>query len=308
MYTNFFDLSKEPFSISPDPSFLAVLPQTREALASLEYAISFRKGIVVLIGEVGTGKTMLLRASLDAFRRAAVHFAYVFNPKLDVLDFLEFVLVDFGMTPETRSKAAMLLQLNRWLLEMYSRRETCVIIVDEAQGCSVELLEEIRLLTNLETASEKLIQVILSGQPELETKLRQENVRQLRQRVALWCRTFPLDQSETKHYIEERLRIAGARREIFTSAAVRRIFELSGGIPRVVNLLCEHSFILAYVHQQTTIGSGVVDAVAQDLLLNEPSQGKSVEHPGIAQSSDVADASEKMDREEQRLQQGLQRP
>ncbi len=267
MYKRFFGLSKNPFGTSPDPEFLTVLPQTREALAGLEYGITYRKGILVLTGEVGTGKTVLLRTALEKFSGNKVHFAYVFNPRLDILDFLEFVMVDFGLPPTARTKAAMLHQLNRWLLEQYRRQKTCVILVDEAQECSRELLEEIRLLTNLETSSEKLVQVILCGQPELEAKLRQENARQLRQRVALWCRTYPLSYEETAQYIRERLRIAGSKEPLFTESAVRRIHELSGGIPRIINVICEHTLVLAYVHQEKRIVPGIVDAVSSDLLL-----------------------------------------
>lgn len=275
MYKGFFGLAKNPFGTSPDPEFLTVLPHTREALAGLEYGITFRKGILVLTGEVGTGKSLLLRTALDKFADRKVHFAYVFNPRLDILDFLEFVLADYGLQPAARTKASMLQQLNRWLLEQYRKKETCVILVDEAQECSWDLLEEIRLLTNLETSSEKLVQVILSGQPELEGKLRMQNARQLRQRVALWCRTFPLSYEETAQYITERLRIAGTEEKLFSDAAVRRIFELSGGIPRIINVICEHTLILAYVHQEKRIVPGIVDAVSRDLLLeplNEPVQ------------------------------------
>ncbi len=254
-----------------------MMPHTREALAGLEYGITFRKGIVVLTGEVGTGKTTLLRSSLHKFENSPIHFAYVFNPRFEVLDFLEFVLADFGLEPAVRTKASMLLQLNRWLIECYRKHETCVIMVDEAQNCSWELLEEIRLLTNLETSSEKLVQVVLAGQPELEQKLRQENARQLRQRIALWCRTYCLTEQETAEYVRQRLHLAGTDEAIFTDGAVARIHELAGGIPRVINLLCEHALILAYVNQKRTIGAGLVEAVARDLMLEDHLPGGAAE-------------------------------
>ncbi len=269
MYKSFFGLQQNPFGASPDPDFVAMMPHTREALAGLEYGITFRKGIVVLTGEVGTGKTTLLRSSLEKFKNSPVHFAYVFNPRFEVLDFLEFVLADFGLEPATRTKASMLLQLNRWLIECYRKQETCVILVDEAQNCSWELLEEIRLLTNLETSSEKLVQVVLAGQPELEQKLRQENARQLRQRIALWCRTYCLTDQETVEYVRQRLHLAGTDEPIFTEGAVLRIHQLAAGIPRVINLLCEHALILAYVNQKRSIGAGLVEAVARDLMLED---------------------------------------
>ena len=149
-------------------------------------------------------------------------------------------MTDFGITPTSRTKSGMLLQLNRWLIERFRMEETCVVVIDEAQNLSWELLEEIRLLTNLETSSEKLLQIVLSGQPELEEKLRHPSVRQLRQRVALWCRTQPLTESQTHAYVAERLRLAGASWTIFTPDALDLIYRYSHGIPRIINLLCEH--------------------------------------------------------------------
>jgi general secretion pathway protein A len=201
MYKNFYKLQSSPFGTSPDPRFLYMMPHTREALACLEYGISARKGFTVLTGEVGTGKTTLLRRALSSFSSRRVSTAFVFNPRLDTLDFLEFVMTDFGIVPETRTKSGMLLQLNRWLIERFRMEETCVVVVDEAQNLSWELLEEIRLLTNLETSSEKLLQIVLSGQPELEEKLRHPSVRQLRQRVSLWCRNQSLSESQNDAYV-----------------------------------------------------------------------------------------------------------
>ena len=208
MYKSFFGLHLHPFGASPDPRFLFLRPQIREALACLQYGIAARRGFVVLTGEVGTGKTTLLKAALDTFDAGQIKTAYVFNPRLEVLDFFEFVLTDFGIPPVTRTKSAMLLQLNSWLVERYRSHHLCTVVVDEAQNLSWELLEEIRLLTNLETSSEKLLQIVLSGQPELEEKLYHPSLRQLRQRISLWCRTHPLTSEETQAYIEERLRIA----------------------------------------------------------------------------------------------------
>ena len=244
-----------------------MMPHTREALACLEYGISSRKGFTVLTGEVGTGKTTLLKRALGSFSGRSVSTAFVFNPRLDVLDFLEFVLTDFGLVPANRTKSGMLLQLNRWLIERYRMDETCVVVVDEAQNCSWELLEEIRLLTNLETSSEKLLQIVLSGQPELEEKLRQPSVRQLRQRVALWCRTQPLTPSQTHAYVAERLRIAGATWQIFSPDALDLVHRYSRGIPRIINLLCENSLIVAYVEQVQQVTAAIVEGVAIELEL-----------------------------------------
>src|SRR6202023_1040208 len=216
MYKSFFKLQSSPFGTSPDPRFLYMMPHTREALACLEYGISARKGFTVLTGEVGTGKTTLLKRALASFSSRRISTSFVFNPRLEVLDFLEFVLTDFGINPATRTKSGMLLQLNRWLIERFRMEETCVVVVDEAQNLSWELLAEIRLLTNLETSSEKLLQIVLSGQPELEEKLHNPAVRQLRQRVWMWCKTRPLTSQETKDYIAQRLQGAGATEPVFT--------------------------------------------------------------------------------------------
>lgn len=267
MYKSFFKLHSNPFGNSPDPRFLYMMPHTREALACLEYGISARKGFTVLTGEVGTGKTTLLKRALGSFNNRRISTAFLFNPRLEVLDFLEFVLTDFGIVPANRTKSGMLLQLNRWLIERFRMEETCVVVIDEAQNLSWELLEEVRLLTNLETSSEKLLQIVLSGQPELEEKLRHPSVRQLRQRVALWCRTQPLTETQTHAYVGERLRLAGASWTIFTPEALSLISRYSHGIPRLINLLCEHCLIVAYVEQVQQVTAAMVEGVAAELEL-----------------------------------------
>jgi general secretion pathway protein A len=268
MYKRFFNLKINPFGSSPDPQFLYMMPHTREALAGLEYGISARKGFIVLTGEVGTGKTTLLRRALASFDQSRVYSSFVFNPRLDILDFLEFVLSDFGLIPTARTKSSMLIQLNRWLIERFRAQQTCVIVVDEAQNLSWELMEEIRLLTNLETSSEKLVQIVLSGQPELEEKLRHPSVRQLRQRIALWCRTQPLTQEQTTAYIAQRLLIAGTDEPIFPPESIAVIHRISRGIPRVINLICEHSLILGYVEELRRLPPGLISAVVRDLDLD----------------------------------------
>jgi type II secretory pathway predicted ATPase ExeA len=257
------------------------MPRVREALAALQYGIAARKGFVILTGEVGTGKTTLLKAVLGSFTEDRVATAFLFNPRLDVLDFFEFVLSDFGILPQSRTKSGMLLQLNRWLVERFRAHQTCVIVVDEAQSLSTELLEEIRLLTNLETSSEKLLQIVLCGQPELDEKLREPGMRQLRQRVSLWCRTQPLSSEETAAYVVARLRIAGATALIFPPEAIQQIHRYSGGIPRVINLLCEHSLINAYVEQVKSVPARIVEAVAQELEL-EPQPFSLSPVPGLS--------------------------
>lgn len=269
MYRSFFGLKALPFRSSPDPRFLCMMPQVREALACLKYGISDRKGFMVMTGEVGTGKTTLLKTVLSGFAGDQVLTAFVFNPRLDVLDFLEFVLTDFGIPPKDRTKSGMLLQLNRWLIERFREQKLCVIVIDEAQNLSLDLLEEIRLLTNLETSSEKLLQIVLSGQPELEDMLCKPSVRQLRQRISLWSRTHPLTSDQTQAYIAERLRIAGARGPILSPEAVQLVHRYSKGIPRVINLICENAMINAYVEQVKPIPARIVESVSLEFNLDE---------------------------------------
>ena len=277
MYRTFFGLRAQPFGPSPDPRFLFLRPQIKEALACLQYGIAARKGFVVMTGEVGTGKTTLLKAVLETFATGRIATAFVFNPRLDVLDFFEFVLTDFGIPPKTRTKSGMLLQLNRWLIERFRAHQVCAIVIDEAQNLSWELLEEIRLLTNLETSSEKLVQIVLSGQPELEEKLHHPSLRQLRQRISLWCKTQPLTAEETRDYIAERLRIAGAAQPVFMPEATELVHLYSKGIPRIINLICEHTLISAYAEQIKPIPAHIVESVGLELDL--------IEHPFAISSS-----------------------
>lgn len=270
MYKQFFGLRANPFSANPDPRFLLLTRNTREVLACLNYGVQNHKGFMVLTGEVGTGKTTLLQRVLQSLKSSHVATAYVFNPRLDVLGFLHFIMADFGIQCESRDKSDMLLQLNQWLLARYRAGESAALIVDEAQNLSSDLLEEIRLLTNLETSSEKLLQIVLAGQPELDVQLRQPGLRQLRQRIMFRCRTFPLSFEDLQLYIQERVRVAGGDGEpIFEPAAIDAIFRYSQGVPRVVNLLCEHSLITAYAEQSRPVREAIVEGVAQEFELDE---------------------------------------
>jgi general secretion pathway protein A len=268
VYLKFFGLREAPFGVNPDPRFLYLMPHVREALACLQFGIRARKGFVVLTGEAGTGKTTLLKSALSSFQAPEIATAYIFNPRLETLDFLEFVLTDFGIPVPVRSKAQMLLALNQWLLARYRSGQTTVIVIDEAQNLSSELLEEIRLLTNLETATDKLVQIVLSGQPELEDKLREVGARQLRQRISLWARTRPLTNAETFAYVQERLRLAGATEPLFEMDAVQTIYRYSKGIPRLINLLGEHAMLSAYADQKKPVNASRIEAAARDFELD----------------------------------------
>src|SRR5271163_2123857 len=270
MYKKFFGLKDLPFSFSPDPRYLYMTKSTQEALSVLTYGIESRKGFLLLTGEVGTGKTTLLNRLLDWLREQDVATAFVFNSQLqNVSQLFDFVMAEFGIPCESRIKSQVLLKLNQWLLQRYRAGKTTVLIVDEAQNLSDQLLEEIRLLTNLETATEKLLQIVLSGQPELEQKLNQPGLRQLRQRITLRCRTYPLTLEETTGYIQERLRIAGGDgTTIFTPESIEAMHRYARGIPRVVNLLCEHALISAFVDQKRPVQVGAIDEVAREFDLH----------------------------------------
>jgi len=268
MYKDFFGLRANPFNVNPDPRYLFLTRHTEEALACLTYGIQSRKGFVLLTGEVGTGKTTLINKLLEWLRGQQVPTAFIFNSRMNVPQFLDYMMADFGIPCETRSKSQILLRLYNWLLERYRAGETAVLIVDEAQNLADEVLEEIRMLTNLETFTEKLLQIVLVGQTELDQKLKQPNLRQLRQRLTLRAKTHPLTLEETKSYVQQRLRIAGSNgHQIFEGDALSAIHRYANGVPRVVNLICEHCLVSAFVDQQKQVTLGIVDAVARDFDL-----------------------------------------
>jgi len=269
MYKQFFALRDNPFNVNPDPGYLFLTAGTREALAGLTYGIQGRKGIILLTGEVGTGKTTLLNKLLDWLHQEQAATAFIFNTQLSATEFFDFLIADFGIICKSRTKSDVLLQLNRWLLDRYRAGETVVLVLDEAQNLSPQLLEEVRLLTNLETSTEKLLQIVLCGQPELEERLKHTQLRQLRQRITVRCRTSPLSLAETHGYIAERLRIAGANGEmIFSPEAIESVFNYARGIPRVINVLCEHALINAFVDEQRPIRASLIDGVAREFELD----------------------------------------
>ena len=269
MYKKFFGLKENPFNVNPDPRYLYLTPNTQEALACLTYGIETRKGFILLTGEVGTGKTTLINKLLEWLHKERVFTAFVFNPRLSVSQFFDFMMADFGIPCETHQKGQMLLKLNQWLLDRYQAGERAVLVVDEAQNLSPQMLEEIRLLTNLETSTEKLLQIVLAGQPELEQKLNQPQLRQLRQRITLRAKTRQLTLEETRGYIEERMRIAGADNpDIFSPEAVAAVHHYARGIPRVTNLLCEHALVSSFVDQKNPVPAEIVEEVARDFDLH----------------------------------------
>ena len=293
MYKEFFGLRANPFNVNPDPRYLFLTRHTEEALACLTYGIQSRKGFVLLTGEVGTGKTTLINKLLEWLRLQQVATAFIFNSRMNVPQFLDYMMADFGIQHDSRAKSQILLRLYNWLLDRYRAGETAVLIVDEAQNLSDEVLEEIRMLTNLETFTEKLLQIVLVGQPELEQKLKQPQLRQLRQRLTLRAKTHPLTLDETRAYVQQRLRIAGSNgQQIFEPEAVATIHRYAMGIPRVINLLCEHCLVSAFVDQQKIIGPSVVEGVARDFDLGDNTTSGAMVPPAPAPGAEKFDLVE----------------
>ena len=272
MYKSFFGLQENPFNVSPDPRYMFVTKEIEEALSGLMYGIQTRKGILTLTGEVGTGKTTLINRLLNWLNTQGTKSAFIFNSRMNSSQLFDFVLAEFEIACTSTSKSQQLMKLNQWLMDRYKAGETAVLIVDEAQNLTFPVLEEIRLLTNFETSTHKLLQIVLSGQPELEEKLKLPQLRQLRQRITIRSKTSSLTKAQTHSYIQERLRIAGAasnEEPIFSAQAIDTVHLYSLGVPRVVNLLCEHALINAYVAHNRTIQPTVVEAVAREFQLDE---------------------------------------
>jgi len=265
MYTKFFGFKSKPFEITPDPKFLFLSESHKEALAHLTYAVRERKGFTVITGEVGTGKTTLVQ-SLLARLDGNAKTAYIFNPKLGSTDLLHSICEDFGMKSQKRSKGQYISQLHKFLLDCYARNENVVLIIDEAHILDPNLLEEVRLLTNLETPKSKLLQVILVGQPELDDTLNSPEFRQLKQRVSLRYHLQPLGGEDTKKYIKKRLRMAGAfDHNIFTPKALNKIYKYTKGIPRLINIICDNALLTGYTTDQKIIGQKIIRDVINNL-------------------------------------------
>jgi general secretion pathway protein A len=268
MYRSFFGLRERPFELTPNPRFLVLTDAHREALSTLEYGIATRKGITLLTGDAGTGKSTLIRAAAER-QHERVHCVHLSNPALTRSEFVEMLADHFGLSAEARvSKTALLRELNALLLDRHQRDETTILIVDEAQTIGRDLLEEIRLLANIETNDVKLLPVILAGQPELATRLNADDLRQLKQRVALRCALRPLTQTETLGYVAGRVRAAGGiGAQVFTLEAVVLIHQRSGGIPRAVSVIADNALLTAFALGKKPVTSDIVQEVCRDLDL-----------------------------------------
>lgn len=269
MYKNFFGLERGPFELSPDPRFLYPTARHYEALANLYYAIRERKGFVVLTGEVGTGKTLLVRCLLEKLAKQRVKFAYVFSPTLTPVELLRYIAADLGLRIDWKDKSDLLLGLSRFLIRQNEEGLTTVLVIDEAHLLSREVLEEARLLNNLETPRGKLLQIALVGQPELDEKLDSPGLRQLKQRVAFRCCLQPLNFDETQEYIAWRLKRAGTNGQPpqFPPDALEAIYSHSRGYPRLINAICENALISAYAKNTRAVSAALVAEACRDLRI-----------------------------------------
>jgi general secretion pathway protein A len=267
MYCEFFGFSERPFDVTPDPRFLYLSTAHREMLASLVYGVKERRGFITIVGEVGTGKTTLLNAMLDKLDKTT-KIAFVFNTAVTFEQMLHLALIDLGLTKSETvlTKVEALHILNDYAIKQLSEGNNVVIVVDEAQNLDSLAMENFRLLSNLETRKNKLIQIVLSGQPELDAKLRRKELRQLAQRINLRRYITPLDEKEMEEYIQHRLRVAGYKgKSIFSQKALQGVWEFSGGIPRKINVLCDNTFLIAYGLERKKITGGIVEEAINDL-------------------------------------------
>ena len=271
MYKAYFGLSENPFNLSPDPEFLYRSPQHEEALANLIYGVRSRKGFIVLAGEVGTGKTTMLECLRDYLDSQRIEFAFIFNSRLTPDQFFEMIAYDFDLHCDRKSKTEVLFALNALLIQQTERGRTCVLIVDEAHNLEWDVLEEIRLLGNLENRQGKLLQIILSGQPELDRKLDAPNLRQLKQRIVLRCALNPLTVEESTAYIQTRLARAGMpNQRVFSPELMEEIHRRSRGIPRIINAICDNLLVTCFAMEQRVATVAMLDEVSRDMRLEWP--------------------------------------
>ena len=287
MYESFYGLRERPFDLTPNPRFLLLTGKHREALSNLQYGLMSRRGLTLLIGDAGTGKTTLVRATLEQFEKQGARIAYLNNPTLTRVEFYEFLSGAFELDPAAgSSKTRLLTELGRILAARHAEGVLTALIIDEAQALPDELLEEIRLLANMETATDKLLPIVLAGQPELAERLNQASLRQLKQRVALRCQLGALDAREAAEYIAARIRIAGGSSAVvFTRQAVDAIFARSGGIPRLISVICDNALVSGFAADRRPVGRDIIDDVCRDFDLQNATTGVTPRPPNVAAAS-----------------------
>jgi general secretion pathway protein A len=287
MYKAFFQLAHNPFDLTPNPACFVPTKRHNEALASLYYGVRRHKGFVVVTGEVGTGKTLLLRCLLQLLEDSKdIGYAYVFNSRLSATEFLQYAVSDFGISASGKNKGELLFELSQFLIARHAKKMTTVLVVDEAHDLSRDVLEEVRLLSNLETRDDKLLQILLVGQPELDAKLDSHGLRQLKQRIALRTHLEALTADETVTYIEQRLQIAGANSSspsLFPLETISAVFRCSRGIPRLINTICENSLIVAYARQLPAVTADIVEEVAKEFRFDVSYSSGDVKVEGIGE-------------------------
>ncbi|MFH1478337.1 MAG: XrtA/PEP-CTERM system-associated ATPase [Candidatus Omnitrophota bacterium] len=265
MYLDFYKLTENPFSVTADPSFLYLSKRHKEAMSHMQYGIEERMGFLEITGEIGTGKTTLCKAlinNLDDHTKTAL----MLNSNLPESQILQAILQDFGIQVKSRTKINLLNELNKFLLEQLKHNNNVVLIVDEAQNLKSSILEQIRLLSNLETEKEKLLQIVLVGQPELKEKLLSKDLEQLRQRIAVRYHISPLGRDEIDGYIVHRLEVAGIKeKKIFTEDAVEEIYRFSKGVPRLINIVCNKALLAGYVMEKEEINSDIIKKCAKEI-------------------------------------------
>lgn len=271
MYLNFYNLKKEPFQITPDPSFLYMSHVHKEALASIIYGVEKRKGFILITGAVGVGKTTILRAYLEKAGNEKLTTIYVFNANISYLNLLKYIFVELNMVPESNEIFTMVNQLHQRLLKEYKEGRNIILIIDEAQNMPVDTLENLRVLSNFETETEKLVQIVFCAQPEFEKTLNLDELKQLKQRIAVKATILPLTREDGATYIHHRLKTAGDKDGIiFTEFAVREIVKAAQGIPRVINVLCDNSLITAFGYGKKRVGTGIVREITRDFGMTRP--------------------------------------
>lgn len=266
MYCDFFGFSEKPFTITPNPNFVFLSSIHREAYARLLYGVDSHAGFITLTGEVGTGKTTMLRTLLTELDPEKYRSALIFNPCMSAEQLLAAICREFGVATDEQNRFGYLDSLNRFLIEQNCDNRTVLLVIDEAQNLEPDVLEQVRMISNLETERDKLVQIVLAGQPELNKVLQRHDLRQLNQRITVRCRLTPMKLEDTTQYINHRLKISGSRiPDIFSHAAVKRIYRFSGGVPRLINAACEQALVMAWTEETFSVSPEIADVVIKEL-------------------------------------------
>lgn len=274
MYCDFFGFSEKPFTITPNPHFVFLSSIHREAYARLLYGVDSHAGFIALTGEVGTGKTTMLRTLLTQLDPEKYTSALIFNPCMSGEQLLACICREYGIDAGERNRSGYLNALYTFLIEQNSAGRTVVLVIDESQNLEPEVLEQVRMISNLETEQDKLIQIILAGQPELNDVLRRHDLRQLNQRITVRCRLTPMKLDDTTCYISHRLKISGSRNpDIFSHAAIRRIYRFSHGIPRLINVACEQALVMAWTREVRSVSPSIAAEVIAELQPDDEREG-----------------------------------